>query len=277
MNNTFRFVLYITTLFAVNFSFAQRQKHNTIKIDSATAAQARATLNKLPVDKFLKRSYNEGNRELPYRFLLPESDKQGTKYPLVIVLHNSTRIGNDNEKQLEPLSRIWIRDEIYKKYKCFVLAPQFSGRSSNYIVAKNGLLVSKPSDEVYSLLKLITDLQKEYTSIDAGRIYLVGYSMGGSTAQNMLSISPERFAGMVSVAAVPDFSNLEALNAGNIWLIHGAKDTENLYEGSVTLFAKLRKNKKVIFTTYDELDHNNIAIPLLLDEAIPKWLFKQQR
>jgi predicted peptidase len=275
MHNKFRLILCLTALLTANFSFAQTQNRCMVKIDSARAAQTRAILNNLPADKFEKRTYRQGSRELPYRFLLPENDKQGTKYPLVIVLHNSTRIGNDNEKQLEPLSRIWIRDEIYKKYKCFVLAPQFSTRSSDYAVAENGLSSAKPSEEVYMVMQLITELQKEYAGIDPKRIYLVGYSMGASTAQNMLSIAPQQFAGMVSVAAVPDFSNVEALKNSNIWLIHGAKDTENPYSGSVALFAKLKKNKRIIFTTYPELDHNNIAIPLLLDEEIPKWLFKQ--
>lgn len=277
MHNNLRYVIFILSLFAANFSSAQTQNRNDIKIDSLTFVQTRAILNNLPTDKFQKRIYKRDNKELPYRLLLPKDYKSNEKYPLVITLHNSTRIGKDNEKQLEPLSRIWIRDEVYERYKCIVLVPQFSERSSNYVENENGLLISKPSEEVYTLLELVKDLQKEYSSIDPKRIYLIGYSMGASTAQNMLSIEPNRFAGLVSIAAVPDFSNLKALKNKDIWLIHGQKDTENPYSGSKALFENLMNSKKIIFTTYSELNHDNITIPLLLSETLPKWLFQQYK
>ncbi|WP_316839252.1 alpha/beta fold hydrolase [Pedobacter gandavensis] len=234
-------------------------------------------MNNLSTDRFQKLIYKQNNKELPYRLLLPKDYNSNEKYPLVITLHNSTRIGKDNEKQLEPLSRIWIREEIYERYNCFVLVPQFSERSSNYVENENGVLVSKPSEEVYTLLDLVKNLQKEYSSIDIGRTYLVGYSMGASTAQNMLSIAPKRFAGLVSIAAVPDFSNLKALKNKNIWLIHGEKDTENPYSGSKVLYGNLEGSKKITFTSYSELNHDNITIPLLLSEAVPKWLFDQHK
>ncbi|KMQ68621.1 phospholipase [Chryseobacterium sp. FH2] len=277
MHKKIKYIIFTLCLLAAKFSFAQIQNHNKTMIDSLTFAQTKATLNNLSTDKFLRRIYTRGNKELPYRLLLPKDYKSSKKYPLVITLHNSTRIGNDNEKQLEPLSRIWIRNGVYEKYKCFVLVPQFSERSSNYAENENGISISKPSEEVRSLLELITDLKKEYTNIDTGRVYLLGYSMGASTAQNMLSMEPKQFAALVSIAAVPDFSNLQTLKKKNIWLIHGEKDTDNPYNGSAELFGKLREGKKIIFTSYSELNHDNITIPLLLNEAIPKWLFQQHK
>ncbi|WP_316820370.1 PHB depolymerase family esterase [Pedobacter gandavensis] len=234
-------------------------------------------MNNLSTDRFQKRTYEGNNKELPYRLLLPKDYKTNEKYPLVVTLHNSTRIGKDNEKQLEPLSRIWIRDEIYEKYKCFVLVPQFSERSSNYVENENGIFTAKPSKEVYEILDLIKNLQNEYTNIDSNRIYLIGYSMGASTAQNMMSISPAQFAGLISIAAVPDLSNLKELKHKNIWLIHGQKDTENPYAGSKAFYENLAGSKSITFTTYSELNHDNITIPFLLEESLPKWLFKLNR
>ncbi|WP_205945616.1 carboxylesterase family protein [Pedobacter frigiditerrae] len=177
---------------------------------------------------------------------------------------------------MEPLSRIWLREEIYAKYKCFVLAPQFDKRSSNYSENEDGVLISKPSEDVAMVLELIKTLEKEYPNIDKSRIYLIGYSMGASTAQNILNREPKIFAGMVSIAAVPDYSNLKGIKNKNIWLIHGQKDIENSYKGSVELFKRLKKSKKTIFTTFLELDHNNINIPFLLNEEIPQWLFQHR-
>ncbi|RZK36927.1 MAG: phospholipase [Pedobacter sp.] len=276
MQNNYKLLfLLLLFLFTNTFCFAQTQNHNNTKVDSLTFIETRKALNSLPTTKFEKRLYKQGDKQLPYRFLKPKSYSSTKKYPLVITFHNSTRIGNDNENQLEPLSRIWLREEIYEKYNCFVLAPQFNKRSSNYSENEHGVLVSKQSDDVIMVLELIKTVEKEYPNIDKSRIYLVGYSMGASTAQNILNRESKIFAGMISIAAVPDFSNLKGIVNKHIWLIHGQKDIENPYEGSVELFKKLNKSKKAIFTTFSELDHNNITIPFLMSEEIPSWLFKQ--
>lgn len=47
---------------------------------------------------------------------------------------------------------------------------------------------------------------------------------------------------MISIAAVPDLSNLNAFKRKNIWLIHGEKDNENPYAGSRILYEKLQGN-----------------------------------
>jgi predicted peptidase len=59
-----------------------------------------------------------------------------------------------------------------------------------------------------ALPELIKKITAEYPEIDKNRIYLVGYSMGASTAQDLLSITPETFAAIVSIAAVQIFLTL---------------------------------------------------------------------
>ncbi|GAB3996906.1 hypothetical protein GCM10028807_40700 [Spirosoma daeguense] len=262
-------------LFTSSYSLAQTHTHNEIEIDSLTFAKTRQAVNAIPTDKFQKRIFNKNSVEIPYRLLLPSDYSPNETYPLVITLHNSTRLGSDNENQLEPLSRIWLRADIYTNYKCFVVAPQFKERSSNYKPNAENILVSTPSSDVPNVLELIKDLKKEYPAIDRRRVYLVGYSMGGSTAQNLLNREPETFAAVVSMAGVPDVSNIDEMSKKKIWLIHGKRDDENPYAGSVALFDKLNKNKKLLFTTYSNLDHNNITIPFLLSSDIPKWLFNK--
>ncbi|WP_281310219.1 prolyl oligopeptidase family serine peptidase [Flavobacterium flavigenum] len=267
-------ILFLTL--TVNFAFAQKKEFRETSVDSLTFANNRKILNSLNTDAFEKKIFIKENIQIPYRLLIPKDKSNSQKYPLVITFHNSTRIGNDNENQLEPFAKIWLRPEIYNKYQCYVIAPQFSKRSSNYEKNSEGIQVSKPSEDVFALLELIQNVEKEYPNIDTNRIYLTGYSMGGSTAQNLLHIAPDKFAAMVSVAAVPDFSNLKKVSRKNIWLIHGEKDDENPYIGSVELFSKLSSNKKMTFTTFRKLNHNNIVIPFLLTEEIPKWLFEKR-
>jgi predicted peptidase len=257
---------------------AQKQVFNDTFTDSLTSAQTRKELNELSAGKYLKQTFSKGSRSTNYRLLLPAENGNHKKYPLVITFHNSTRIGTDNERQLEPLARIWLRPDIRQKYQAFVIAPQFQTRSSNYYPdSVQHCLISKPSEDVYLLLDLIRELKSRYPQIDTNRIYLVGYSMGASTAQNLMNLAPETFAAMVSIAAVPDFVNIKAISQKPIWLIHGRQDQENPYEGSGHLYGALKGNRNLLFTTYNKLDHNLITIPLLLTPQIPAWLFSRHK
>ncbi|MEJ5056543.1 carboxylesterase family protein [Sphingobacterium sp. MYb382] len=268
--------LFILPLFLVVI-FAKGQTHFVDKtvVDSLSFAQVRSVINVLPTDLFEKHIYKQGDKELPYRLLLPKNYKKGEKYPLVITLHNSSRIGNDNEKQLEHLAKIWTRPEIYSTYNALVVVPQFNERSSLYDKDANGILVSKASDDVQLVLDLLSELEHDYR-IDRAKVYLVGYSMGASTAQNLMNMAPNKFTGIVSIAAVPDFSNLTAWKVKRILLVHGEKDTDNPYQGSEELFAKLKGRKNVTFKTYTNLNHATITIPFLLNDEIPNWLFKKR-
>ncbi|WP_139262545.1 carboxylesterase family protein [Chryseobacterium polytrichastri] len=270
-------IIILLMIFTINPIFGQKKEFRDTKVDTLTFLNNRKILNSLNTNKFQKKIFIDNDIQIPYRFLTPKNNLVNKKYPLVITFHNSSRIGNDNENQLEPFAKIWLRDEIYEKYPCYVVAPQFNTRSTNYEINGEGIQVSKPSNEVFALLKLITNLKKEYPNIDTNRIYLIGYSMGGSTAQNLMSLQPNTFAAMVSVASVPDLSNLNAIKEKNIWLIHGKNDDENPYIGSVELFNKLPSDKKLIFTTFTNLNHNNIVIPFLITDEIPKWLFEKRK
>ncbi|MEG1666663.1 prolyl oligopeptidase family serine peptidase [Chryseobacterium sp.] len=270
-------LIILLLITSINLFFAQKKEFRDTEVDSLTFLNNRKLLNSLNTDKFQKKIFAENDIQIPYRFLTPKSHFVNQKYPLVITFHNSTRIGNDNENQLEPFAKIWLRDEIYEKYPCYVVAPQFNKRSTNYEMNEQGVQISKPSNEVFALLKLIKNLEKQYPNIDKNRIYLIGYSMGGSTAQNLMNLNPNTFAAVVSVAAVPDLSNLNKIKDKNIWLIHGKQDDENPYIGSVELYNKLSTNKNLIFTTFTHLHHNNIVIPFLVTDEIPKWLFEKRR
>ncbi|MCX2472798.1 prolyl oligopeptidase family serine peptidase [Pedobacter sp. MC2016-05] len=259
-----------------NLAFAQKKTFRKTTIDSLTFTQNRKIVNSLNTNVWLKKAFTLDSIQIPYRLLLPKAPKTGKKgYPLVITFHNSTRIGTDNKQQLEPLAKIWLRPEIYNDYPCYVVAPQFNRRSSNYANDEVGTAIAKPSADVSALLKLIDQLADEYPDIDRNRIYLIGYSMGASTAQNLLNLAPDKFAATISIAAVSDFSNLQKIRLKNIWLIHGEKDDENPYQSSLALFDRLASNKNLVFTTFTNLNHNNIVIPFLLTEEIPKWLFSK--
>jgi predicted peptidase len=127
-----------------------------------------------------------------------------------------------------------------------------------------------------ALPELIKKITAEYPEIDKNRIYLVGYSYGsfyssGFTKYYSRNIRSNRFYCRSS-----NFSNLDKIRNKKIWLIHGGEDNENPYAGSEMLYKKLNGNKNLLFTTYTYLNHNNIMIPFLLNDEIPKWLFEKE-
>lgn len=269
---------FLLALLLSNAASAQSLTFSDADFDAAAMAEARKTLNDLPADDYEKKSYSHDGQTLPYRFLSPKTQRKGASYPLIVTLHNSSRLGHDNEAQLEPLARIWLRAQIRDKYPAFVIAPQFETRSSTYVEdASRQVLASAPSADVAAVLALVRETLAKHSQIDRNRVYLVGYSMGGSTAQNLFSRAPDLFAALVSIASVPDFSNLRGIAAKPVWLIHGKKDDENPYAGSVKLYEALRSDRHLRFTTYNRLDHNTITIPFLLGEELPAWLFGQKQ
>jgi hypothetical protein len=113
INQNLIILLLITS---INLFFAQKKEFRDTEVDTLTFLNNRKLLNSLNTDQFQKKIFVENDIQIPYRFLTPKNNRKNEKFPLVITFHNSTRIGNDNENQLEPFAKIWLRDEIYEKY-----------------------------------------------------------------------------------------------------------------------------------------------------------------
>jgi predicted peptidase len=87
------------------------------------------------IDAFLKRSEGLQNKfearehksdwVMPYRLFQPETTR---KAPLMLYLHGSGGLGDDNLKQLSLGNRfgtrVWLLPENQKRFPCYVVAPQ---------------------------------------------------------------------------------------------------------------------------------------------------------
>ncbi|RYY70845.1 MAG: phospholipase [Chitinophagaceae bacterium] len=220
----------------------------------------------------------KGNEQIAikYRLFKPTSAAAAAKYPLVVVYHGSGRpVGTDNTSQLGVLPKLFAGSAIQQKYPAYVLAPQFPTRSSDYITdSTRNLLRSEARPVLNSVLQLIDSL-KSTLNIDEKRIYVIGFSMGGSTAINSLSARPELFAAGISIAGIPQFDKLPALEALPIWLIHGMNDTENQINSDEQFYKE--KKHAILFWKLKETTHDNVFSTTILGETMPKWLFKQRR
>jgi len=253
---------------------------STIKLvnDTANTRALKKALNALPDQDFAANTFvTKDSTAIPYRLLSPLNNEPSQKYPLIITLHNSTRIGTDNTSQLEPLARIWLDENNRSKYPAFVAAPQFATRATTYTFDQQRQIpTSKPQPPLLAILDLIDTLKRTH-NIDENRIYLVGYSMGGSSVIDLLNIKPSMFAAAVAIASVPQFENTEELQGVPIWLIHGSDDIENPFAGSAQLYKAISEQQKTRFWIFEHRTHNNIVSPALLGTVIPEWLFTKTR
>jgi predicted peptidase len=204
-----------------------------------------------------------------YRLLSPAVINPTDTYPLVLVLHGSGAVGTDNIAQQGVLVKLWAQPDIRNKYPAYVLAPQFPQRSSNYTAdANKNVLVSTPDACLTEALHLIDSLIK-VLPVNGRKIYVIGFSMGASSALNALALRPDLFAAAISVSGIPDFKRTSRIP---VWLIHGNADHENPFS-SDSLFYKTMHDRHMKFWEIDQLEHE-VYPELYMSNIIPEWLFK---
>jgi len=243
--------------------------------DSIGIQKAIVAIRAISYDVFEAHSYKGSDQiEIQYRLVKPLHEKK--KAPLVVVFHGSNAIGNDNTNQMGLLSKMWALPGLREKYPAYVLAPQFSSRSSNYVIDNaRGVLTSQPQQCIYSVLALIDSL-KQVLNIDGDRIYAVGFSMGGSTVINALSLRPELFAAGISIAGIPQFDHIDSLSKIPIWLIHGNADTENPIDSDILFFKELNVHGNARFTILDGVGHDKVLMTEIIGVDLIKWMFEKR-
>lgn len=216
---------------------------------------------------------------LAYRLLAPQRIETGRLYPLVVQLHNSGGIGTDNRAQIEKdaSARAWALPGVRADYPAFVLAPQFSERSANYDDPKTPH-AAFAAPQLSAALELIDAFVAAHP-VDPQRIYVTGFSMGGSSAWLAALARPGFFAAAVPVGAIaPDRAQAAALARLPILALHGDADTENPIASDREMIAAIRAagGRRARLREYAGLEHQPPG------DFIPgrwwrDWLFAQRR
>lgn len=274
----FGFYLLVLLHFYNNALIAQ-QKPVTIPVttDSTLSAIQFSEIKALDANIFKAGMYTgtEGN-EIKYRLFSPTTSGQQKKYPLVIIFHGSGQIGTDNISQVGFLSKLFAGPSTQQQYPAYVLAPQFPTRSSDYSMdSTRNVLKSVPRSCLQSLLELVDSL-KQSLPIDQHRIYVVGYSMGGSTTINAMIARPDLFAAGISISGIPQFDGGQNITHLPLWLIHGLEDDVNTIESDAYFFREFNR-RNLLFWQLEKTKHEILMAPSLTGNALPSWLFKQKR
>jgi predicted peptidase len=244
---------------------------NVGAIDRGTLAAANAA--DFEQGEFLA---SDGTR-IRYRLLPPLDPRPGQRYPLVLQLHSSGGIGSDNAAQIERLPLSWAMPDVRRRYRAYVLVPQFEQRSANYDSPTHPQsAVASPS--LSTALDLVEDFASRHP-VDRQRIYAVGFSMGGSATWLAAAARPQLFAAIVPVSGIaPADESASALAGMPAWVIHGNADTENPIDADRRLVAAIRAKggHKVRLREYEGLDHR-LPADIYPGDWWRDWLFSRRR
>jgi predicted peptidase len=134
----------------------------------------------------------------------------------------------------------------------------------------------KPTPAMVMVMSLLDDFIQSHP-VDASRIYLIGPSMGGYGAWDLLARMPERFA-----AAVPCCGGLADGQSSKIakvplWIFHGGADEIVRVEYSRSAFAQLKAaGGKPRYSEFAEGPHR-VSVYVWTSSALMDWLFAQKR
>ncbi len=236
------------------------------------------------IDAFLKRSEGLQNKfearehksdwVMPYRLFHPETTR---KAPLVLYLHGSGGLGDDNLKQLSLGNRfgtrVWLLPENQKR-----VAPQTDRGWIRYDFSQ------QPAKELPGFgdgarlaLEIVEGLRGEF-HIDERRIYIAGNSMGGAGVWNVLANRPNFFAAAVICCGGESPDDGAGSAATPLWDFHGdADEVVPVFSSRDRIAARRRVGGHPIYTEYAGVDHDGANRLAFTEPELPKWVFFQRR
>ena len=258
-----------------------------------TAAMPAALLSDMNV--FAARCFvDAAGLPLPYRLLLPERVEPGQRYPLLLYLHGAGERGTDNVAPLgHGVGSLLI--ESRGTFPCIAVVPQCP-QGLRWVEVDwsttSHELPSVPSAPLHAALALVDALLRatprepgssvtptQLPSIDPGRVYIMGLSMGGYGVWDALCRQPQRFAAAIPICGggVESHASQICAAAVPIWAFHGARDPVVPVERSRRMVAALKRcGGNVRYTEYPEVGHDSWKDALGEPNLLP-WLFSQRR
>lgn len=217
---------------------------------------------------------------IPYRMLVPDSLKDGCKYPLVLFLHGAGERGDDNEKQLLHGASIFSNPVNTARYPAFVIFPQCKERSWTGTVDERvfmpGASVPPESREEEMVMKLLEDVI-DNNPVDTDRIYIVGISMGGIAAYDLVCRYPDIFAAAVPICGAVNPERLPAAKNVKFMIFHGEMDEEiPVICGREAYKALNSVGAEVDYIEFSGVGHDCWTSTFNCPSLLP-WLFSQRK
>jgi predicted peptidase len=237
---------------------------------------------------FFTLQHEEHGDTFEFFVYLPDYFEELDSPPLIVFLHGSGERGYDASEALKGVGPAFEELQL----PAVAIFPQCDPEYRAFYGAMETRVMS-------AIERVIEEFH-----VDRSRIYLSGYSMGGSSALWLAARHPSIFAGMISVAPgitwvgaeppphLPDAvrapfeamfvaANRTETIAKNIasvptWFLQGTADEPCPIEETRSVIEEMRNiGCEPIVTEYDGMDHDSLEIALR-EEGLFEWLFKQQ-
>lgn len=203
-----------------------------------------------------------------YYLLPPKNIQKGSKYPLIVVLHGRS----GHAYGAYTLAQKVLQEDM----PAFVLVPVMGEDTSDWTADQFKSVdakLPKPIDHVAALTKETA----AQLPIDASRIYVTGYSMGGVGTFGALYYYSDIFA-----AGIPICGGWYPQDAKNfvgkpIWAFHGAADSLVPVKQTRDIIKAIRKKGGTPeYTEYPGVDHNS-WINAYAEPNLWPWLFRHSK
>ena len=240
---------------------------------------------------FVDRTVSVGGESYRYQVYVPANYAATTEWPVIVSLHGNGRQGTDGMFQTGTDFAIRIREN-RAPFPSIIIFPQ----------AKPGTRWFYPEMEDLVMAELRRTIAE--FRIDTTRLYLHGYSMGGTGSYRIAFRWPTVFAAIVVVAGrvedSPQYTPAEieidrqstpfvtapdpfaTLAAGikhiPIWIFHGDADETVRVDQSRKLVSALKlSGAPAHYTEYPGVDHNGAPSKAYAEAELFRWLLAQHR
>jgi predicted peptidase len=227
---------------------------------------------------------DNANHTLPYRLHLPKNFNPSNQYPLLLVLHGATELGNNNTSQLDWVgNHLWGEESVQDTFPCFVAIPQCPSSVSYGWAGQDWTQVmhtqlAQPTWAMQSAIDMVDSLCKEFP-INKSRLYVTGVSMGGFGTWESITRWPEKFAAAIPVAGGGDTTKVSRILNLPIHCLHGGSDglvptanTRNMYAAITHAGGALCKYTEIAGGGHDGGTFMNAYTATEI-----RWLFSQTK
>lgn len=224
--------------------------------------------------------FKNADTTLPYRLYVPFNYTPEKSYPLLVNLHGAGLRGSDNQQHLGFIDMAMKNPELSVD-EAIIIFPQCPENElwvdTSWSKGSYSLDSTPESNELKAVVELIGQLQEKY-SVDASRIYAMGYSMGGYGTWNLLMNHPELFAAGVPMCGAGDPSKANVLKDIPVWAVHGALDPTVPVAGSRDMAAAIETAgaKDFHYTELPDAVHD-VWNYTYGNAEIFTWLFNQKK
>ncbi|MCA9097438.1 MAG: dienelactone hydrolase family protein [Planctomycetaceae bacterium] len=206
-----------------------------------------------------------------YSLFVPLGYTPEKKWPAILYLHGAGECGTDGMKPTTMGIGPYVKQR-ESTFPYIVIFPQCEDLSGRILTRW-----SPDSSDGKRALEILNEVQQQY-SIDAGKVALTGWSMGGYGAWEHLLKSARKWSAVVPIAGgltsdeELNDAALESLKGSKIWAFHGALDNFIKEEESRKIAEALKRSPAQV--TYTELTNGDHGVwrQVYAADELYRWL-----